>query len=897
MSQSYFDSAKRNNSGFSLIETLVALAIICVTGLLIGPGLAKHFKVVKNVARGGICDSYMIHSFSQLDRYRLDPSQPHPFLRPEYQEVLGLSSSQDYFTIPARVQDRFTRMGVTQLYELNPAGAVGSETIQNNGVRLYTPLLANDRMGYLADLYALDYRQDFRDLPPELVPPPIHSGETFQGQIQIRLYNLDDLTEFTPSGKVWPRPRNQFERDRIFYPMNTQGPWVISEFPDWISDDFGFQVTVRGTLRDNTGQIIGECERTQSYSYAMDFHNVLDFSSDMTVVRKHPSGSQLVDNTPMLSNKHEISSSLDTALHPIFTNLSGDPGQHGRERPLCSQDNQNISNFFLRLRIYDLDKEAGVLPVCIDNSKQWLAGEVSGGGWCARNNITGENKVAINYDWKPGLGGWVPCEKMKFCGQNPTRVDVLKRADAKGNFVEYRYHYDIQANDNAMGNQLWGCEIKYLTAAVDTSGNLLYPPRGGAPPVAGVTDPTVITDHIREVNPKIYFKPPPCYICDCNPCKRGSFFKRIFKWLILAVLIASTGGAYAAYGLISYITSAAASLTVACSIGGIGCEKPNTIPDNLSNAGAYTACQDTPNPATCNCGHRCQQRRVPGPGWSDSLDPSLAIADNDPRITATACSPSTNYPITTDGVSLTAQLGYRKQTEGSSEMVLDTENLVLNGDTVAWQEFNPATGKFCTVQYKCNNKNWEPVTEAFETETGEVLTGPMVGCFDVKVGHQINWTGNPADPSAPKPGLGPAQCLEVQFNKTPFAANTDRLYGHSMLQAECGRLNPTTGTVEFALTEPHRRVAGTLSPGVVASPITLSDGSTATFATNTPIYNSDGYGSSYLDGYTQCTPPEALPQGPFSETTDKEQLYYEDYSTTHQNLPFCTLERNDFDRQ
>jgi hypothetical protein len=455
----------------------------------------------------------------------------------------------------------------------------------------------------------------------------------------------------------------------------------------------------------------------------------------------------------------------------------------------------------------------------------------------------------------------------------------------------------LRADRNESGNRLWGCELKFLAAGVDTAGNLVYPP-GAALDTSAVTTAQVVHPSIREANPKIYFKPPPCYTCTCKPCKRGKggFLGGFFAILVFIILVIATFGTAIVMGP-TWISFVLANLAGICLIGGLGCEKgAENIPDNISAAGTYRACNNVNS--GCKCGQKCSEKRPPGPKWIDTIDPTLTIEDLENKLKAMSCEAQLGFPVTSDGVTFFVNRTYKKYNPATNKYDLpDGETRVYHGDEVLWQEFQPSTGKYCIANYKCNKGTWEVGKEWFddgEPKSTPPVPQPLIGCFDVRVAHKFKW--NPPGQPVSLPAPGDADCLEVNFNRPPFMDLGENLYSYSQFNTECGQDTALETSAPLPLdSSPIKRVAGTVSTECpVAQTFKVGDTSiTLSLAAQPPLYTSCG-DSSCFQCWSKCTPPHNMPQGP---DAGSEQKYYEPYSPAYAGLKFCTLNSDTFDKK
>jgi hypothetical protein len=217
----------------------------------------------------------------------------------------------------------------------------------------------------------------------------------------------------------------------------------------------------------------------------------------------------------------------------------------------------------------------------------------------------------------------------------------------------------------------------------------------------------------------------------------------------------------------------------------------------------------------------------------------------------------------------------------------------MHFDEVVWQQFFPESGKFCFANFRCNNKNFEPVYEPYEDASGHTrMDLPNWGCFDVKVAHQINWPSSGPGVEATKPTIGPAVCLEPNINRLPFNESGEGLLGYNDLHYECGNDTGVESATPTHETLAVRRIVGRRVESCSTTKIDTPWGTKVGLTVPEPIMNSDSEGNTYFGCWKQCAPPLVMPQGPL---TGEEQKYYEPYSALYYKLPFCTLNRDQFD--
>ncbi len=951
--------------GVSIIESLVALALLSIISVTLATIYSTTVVQAKRIVNNGLCDQHNQKIYTKLLGQKVKDAEPNNFIKPTYStKVYPTNAVTNYMELSsadqtiAKLAKRFEYFEVLdkRLYETvnSPPPVVDLAFMQHNGLISYMPLLANNYMGYLGDLYIDGHNQaaGFKDLPVELQAPmavTFSQKNTVASKIKVELYNRESQSTVADA-KFWPLPAAQYKEPGTtvarYFPFS-KNKIVMAQFPDWMKDELGFKVTLQSKVTHGGGDV-ETCETTRFLSYAPDIQNVISYG-DFAAVKYTGLTStfeiaKLRDKTEYASNKAEAITSDVDPLAPIFTNYNAAFPAEGRNRNVCSQMGQNLK-FYVKFIVKNMNLDSGVIPLCIDNSTQWLASELNGGsGWCTDKYVTpipggGNSGMKLKYDWKPGSTGWVPCEYLTFCGEPPQKVEVVP----SGNDLEYRYHYDVTLD--AGENRLWGCELKYMAAAVDVAGNLSYPPTkkidlsSFTPAEKTALVSKLNPEGIREINPKIYFKPPPCYTCSCKKCKRGSggFLGGIFALFLLIVLVIVTGGA-ALVALPGLITAGAGLLSVMCVSGGLGCRHGGDSGAAAMTApgSGYASCKDVDN--GCKCGHTCNRKIPKGPRWSDTLQSGINPATYNTNLVANSCELKTLPPTLLGPVATTVSptFGYKTDMAGpvdplQYQLVQNSTNMyyvrydvdeegvaqtrtVAPGEEVIWQSFDRTTGVFCVSRYRCSAGSWIHGTQPFEydptpyNDVEDVVSGNAnaEGCFKVKTGYKIDWLHNGG---GTKPLKGAAECLEPDFPPGVFNQTGDVLRGttnYNYFPASppqgygCG---PDTGD-ESVLPNPftpNQRIVGMKVEDKCSEAVpydTFAGPQNFKIAVPDAIYD-DTYD---MDGslvshvfrcWKQCVPPANMPE--YSQP-GHEQLYYENYSPGTDNaLPFCNLKRSDFD--
>jgi prepilin-type N-terminal cleavage/methylation domain-containing protein len=894
---------KRN--GFSLIEVLVATIILVTAAMIAIPFFHNSLNIVKRFENKSKCEAIFQGALALIEaggpeRYRT-PVNPVVRIRKGFwlpNSVNISNRNQEVFQVPDDpiVRNRFkVLLGSEHLYTPVDASTADPATLENrNGVVLYTPLLISGPMGYLGDLYLDGYCQNQKEVPE--LAQTIHDPNNPNVKIFLKVEKQNiDTGSLAGCGKFWPRARNQQSRTSNLPTLEpySNGARTIANWPNWMDFDHGFLVTLRAEYPGVDPTKLETCEVKRSFRLPQDFQNVVDYTKDIKVLANSAfantgallpnSQGPLAQDTRLLSDKKDpgVYASLPKSIQPIFTNYyRTDDGKFDlHERRQCTQDSSVIGQkFTLRLDLENLEAEPGVVPMCLDTSKNWL--ETSTGDdwmWCSKNgSVTPGSSVQIVPDKQKLKKGWVPCESLRVCGETPlavrTKFDPIPGFPGKQKLrYEWDYSFNNDTNQGAQPSKFWGCEIKYAVALVDPAGNLSYvkdtattAARKAEMVTAGVNTPTVLPNAIKEIEPHIYFRPPPCYACNCKPCK-GGLFGGFFNWILVLIVLVM-------FGLIGLALCLTGTL--------FGCMGGDyTVPD-LSNAG-YLNCQDA---SQCKCGHTCNKIKPPGPAWRDFIDPTEANAKE-----AKSCLPEVRT-VSANGMSFNVRLANKQWTGSSYQYFMEPGQAVAHGDQVVWQQFDGAAGAICFAVHRCEDGVFKISQETYSDSTGKDVSGAMIGCGKVKTAHQILWDKNS---DGKKPDVGPPICLEADYGKGITNPDGGPMMGYKDVNYECGNdLNPKEYAMPPVISKnPTERVVGVIVPDTCSQPFLL-DGKTYAPAANLPIYssylNNDGSAagggfSQAFDCWTRCNLPFNTPQ----PGSGREMRYYENSIPSDLKLPLC----------
>jgi len=908
----------RTRAGFGLVEGLIAIAIVAIGMFFAIPEFHRTYQIVNNFERKGKCERAFLGATSAIEltppEYRTANVERGFFRATPRAAPNVVNRFNDLaFQIPADpvIQARFARHGVDRLYQTLPGGAITDGNLDFFGVRLYTPLLLAGPMGYLADLYNTGYCAAFLPVPDfirNLVQDP-----NINMSMRVRRQNLLTKAIEAACPPFFPRARNQFGRDTIYEPYTEVNYPIASYDPGgpggnvMVSADFGFVVELHADVLGPTGAVDSTCDVERPYSLPMDFQNVMDFLHDLRVAkwRGYALGPDpYLDMTRdpanpvrgLVLNKKAAFDAATINLQTIYSNYytQAVTGYQLKDRPECSQRGNEVTRFTLALELRNLRKEPGVIAMCLDTSYNWLwrpAPNNVAWNWCQKTAgpPTPDATVRIIADAQsvPRSQGWVPCEDLWVCRERPVATRVTQPAAGT---IRYEYDYAVtnDRNDGGASSRLWGCEIKYGVALVDPAGNMSYVPNEPLTQDAQVSAFTLnqaAPSAMREVNPKIYPRPAPCYTCNCKPCKGKSLFGGFFSWLILLVLIVATGGlALFAFPIIATVVGLGA---LNCLAGNMGCKKSsNYEPPNFDAAG-YLSCRDQNQ--GCGCGHRCTKNKAPGPLWVDRLEG--AINDDDTLLSSQCTADPVGAPhtVVTATGNFKVLRAYKKPIPGGYEYL---PNPVEPGDEVLWEEFNSATGQYCYAIHVCvggaagTPGTFQVQSTTFDDELGNAHNGTLAGCYNVKTAHKIMWgDSSAAAPPQNKPNLGPPVCLETNYWPGRHAQNPsgEPLRGWGWAEYECAE---DTGVEASPPAPPlgtpaNMRYVGRALGGCAQTyvlPPAIRP------AAPLAIHGMCGMDPCFTC-WSECRPPLNSPSNPLN---GMEMRYYENYNAgAHSGLPWC----------
>ncbi|WP_413559286.1 hypothetical protein [Bdellovibrio sp. HCB209] len=945
--------------GFSALEMIVAAGILATIFIVAMPFFSQQGKIIKGMRTSASCQAVLDTAFSRIGSLGTSLQSHQPRYNQTFGSPIGGSSALNLraYQIPAvegidwdpayaAQRQKMYDYAAGALYTKNPGksikipqsnGGTKDVPIQFDGVTLYTPLLLKGSMEYLATKYGNGYCKDFQaasllsDLDKDAISTQFQGGlKDVSLAMKVNRYNLISGNQNNSCDKFWPRPRNGGRTSVTYEPQfgySAQTRQIIGMFPSWIGDSEGFRVTLRADFTNEKGQK-ETCEGTKDFSLPEDKQNVVDYFYDVNFVKTSPAvPGSIVDNTSLANGLRQgttcqgNSSCLGHPFETILTNLqpynaSNPNWPENRDRPLCSQTAANKLNLVISFRVYNMHKENGVVPMCMDTSYQWF--KQTSGNWCP-GAYNGGAETSFDKSWDTRYTGWVPCEHMRFCNSVPDRVTVTQgngtnfKLGGSGTlqpYTEYKYFYD-QISGDKNNPRMWGCEVKFGVTMLDAAGNLAYTPAQEAMmDKAGIDGDR--RPPIKEINAHVYFKPPPCYTCNCKPCKGGKgLFGGLFNWVLFAVLVVVSFGA-AVWISITLAVVLSTSVGVLCYNGGLGCASDggkNFAPD--SSGGKYRSCDDSNN--GCKCGKKCNVIKPPSPGWSGPLDESMDTS----QLEKNSCVPGSTFYI--DGVAhgsignsgLKPQLGYKvsKGPGKGYEYMMDQNQKVTPGDEIMYSVFDSKNARFCYVAARCAGGKFQAIKESSEVP-GDNTLYPLAGCYPVKVGKRIAFNSG-----APGISQGGDACLEVQFNTGPQNPSNFQLWKWANYNEQCG-VTTSTG----ALSTDPRVVAGSCptSSGTVLPGAQYSDShsgcSNATtdpndmvglnFACkNTKIYWDPCYSTNSKSGnmscpkwcYADCTVPDYIPEHPWLDAPNNSQRYYEDMGSGDSGLKFCTMDRTAFD--
>ncbi|MBS1969155.1 MAG: hypothetical protein JSU04_02545 [Bdellovibrionales bacterium] len=942
-------------SGFSSLEMMVAIGILATIFILAMPFFSQQGKIVKQLRTSANCQAILDTAFARVNSFGNSLDGHQALVNPAMTLTTGANAATLLaYQIPAVQPNAYDPAFASQratMYGLAPGGALYTEngpknvllppdtapvtqTIQHDGVTLYTPLLLKGSMEYLATKYNAGHCDAFA--PVQLLTNTDSNAlsSLFQGglkdlrlSMKVSRYDIaSNQLNGASCGTFWPRPRNGARSSIVYEPQFGNGVTaprqIIGQFPAWIQDTDGFRVTMRAQYTNDKGQT-EDCDGTKDFSLPEDKQNVSDYFYDVSYVKASPvDTSKIVDDYYRMRNG-TVCNGGNCLGHPfetIYTNLqpynAANPDwPENRDRPLCSQTPANNTSMVVSIRVYNTQKEPGLVPMCMDTSNQWFKNY--SGNWCP-GSYNGGAEQSFDKSWNMRYTGWVPCEHMQFCNSRPDRVEVVKSTGTNSKipgagvsgqpYVEYRYHYDNISGDKN-NPRMWGCEMKFGVAMLDMAGNLSY-----VPAVEGIQADSYIAGDkrppIKEINPHVYFKPPPCYTCNCKPCKGGKgLFGGLFNWFLFVVLVVVSGGLFGVIG--------AVIVGAMCLNGGLGCYSgggTNYAPS--TSGGKYRSCDDSNN--GCKCGQKCNAIKPPAPPWSSPWIEGFDIS----KLEQNACAPGSTFyyngaPMNSVG-GMTPTLAYKvpKGTGGAGYdyMTNATTDKIQPGDEVMWSAFDAANSRFCYVATRCAQGKLQVIKESSEVP-GDNNLYPLMGCSTVRTGKKIAFNNSQYGIAQ-----GGNACLEVEFMTGPQNPSGTALWNWSKYNEQCSLTN-STGNIS---TDPrvvggncpqsspiatNSMTAGATQmqngPGCAKGTQDPNDPDTINFACKaTKLYwdgcaaaGAKGASSScYMWCYAECTVPTYIPEHPWvDDPNHKSQRYYEPMAAGDANLPFCTMDRKQFD--
>lgn len=970
-------SHKSRVFGFSSLEMMVAIGILATIFILAMPFFSQQGKIVKQLRTSANCQAILDTAFSRINSFGDSLGGYQAKVNPSAAAVNGTTaySSKIFAFIPPHVgaatspyanqydpdfaaqrEAIFANTSGTlysengsKTIQLPPQSNPISQVIANDGVTLFTPLLLKGSMEYLATKYNSGYCNTYAPVSLLTSLDKDSLNNLYQGgfkdlklDLKVNRYDLgtNQLSSAT-CGLYWPRPRNGGHTDITYEPQFGQAGnrQIIGQFPSWIQDSDGLRATLRASYTNDKGQT-EDCEGTKDFSLPEDKQNVIDYFYDVSFVKASAMDtSKIIDNVSTTNGMRQGTtcngaSCLGHDFETILTNLQPNKGQadwpENRDRPECSQTPDKYMDLVVTLRVYNTQKEPGFVAMCMDTSNQWFKNTT--GNWCPAAANVGNKGVETSFDksWNMRYTGWVPCEHMMFCNSRPDRVEIKQSTATNSKFsaigasqpyVEYKYYYNKITGDKNV-SRMWGCEMKFGVSILDMAGNLSYVPAKEAMQSAADANMLVPNDKrppIKEINPHVYFKPPPCYVCNCKPCKGGKgLFGGLFNWVLFVVLVVVSGGLFGVIGAVIVGTM--------CLNGALGCYSgggTNYVPD--SSGGKYRSCNDSDETNQCKCGHTCNAVRPPAPSWSSNLE-----GDDITALEANSCLPGStfyNNGVAANNVGgMTPWLGYKvsKGASGGFDYMGIAPNgtpdqyKVQPGDEVMWTAFDAANQRFCYVVAHCASGKFVVNKESSQIN-GDNTQYPLMGCYKVKTGTKIDF---------PNTTYGIAQgtdkCLEVEFNTGPQNPGGNALWGWSKYNEQCSMTNSAG-----ALSTGYPVVAGNCPQ---SSPTSSTSTTGATYnatgtgcakgtsdPTNIDTYNfgckttrkywdacannANGTGPCYQWCYAECSLPDYIPEHPYMNATaytgdpnsHNVQRSYDNMTSADASLPFCTMDRKQFD--
>lgn len=689
-----------------------------------------------------------------------------------------------FFEVPQDAAGNFL------LYKTNGPGTLrtyrGSDVIdittEADGVLMYTPLLLKGTIADIADLYNIsDYRGQASSLPDHLNPVTLKSGNQYpavsiQMQIDRIFVGSGAVSNAGSNVKFWPIPRNgvgntlpsdtdkysiRAPDDNAVFKSSGIHTIRMAQIPQQahgieMSWDYGFRVSMKAevtTLDGQGGERISNCFTTKDYFLPTDFHNIISYKNDFDFIVNNTVQNQSLstkffdsDNLSYSNNRRttydntdsDVSSNmiLDPRIMAIFANTNFGTGaggvpnaKYGKDRPECSQNGDLTKKFEMRIIFKNLHKEPGVIPVCQDLSVHTIKDKDNPTAdkiWCEG---APDAEVRVVNDFAPGQTGFVPCEQMRFCGQIPDSVKVIVD-DQKGD-IEYRYRYTFTNDNNSARNRLWGCDMFFATALVDPSGNTTYlPGQKLSEAFVDVDKPGFARPLLAGTPAKIYFKPPPCWYCDCKPCKGSKGLLGLIVGLIVAAVaiyfgIPPMATSLSAVAFEATVYGVMLTLGASCGIQWIGeagaCGSSGYSEPNSN----HKVCSQSRSGGNCSCGRTCSRKvPVPDPVSFKGGDVPAGFQDNSilgycgyEKITAT-----------TDGVSWIVQRGARLANgQFDTSAIITEEDYRQGGPVPQGKQFTPLNG---TSYYTMLN-----------TDTGQYFLMESICVWSDSAGHPV-WQVN-----------------------------------------------------------------------------------------------------------------------------------------------------------